>query len=149
MNNPAQDKINSPIAQIALKTFGIPTASTQAGIAKTKIVLNTLRKNVSAVSASPIISARNNQPMNRLKFERKWKRLTIISIQHISQRQTLQWRSTKVADPIRDSNMRPVPTIRQRIRKIPRSAALERDERQEAVEAVFRLVDASVAFRQS
>ena len=87
--------------------------------------------------------------MNRLKFERKWKRLTIISIQHVSQRQTLQWRSTKIADPIRDSNMRPVPTIRQRIRKIPRSAALERDERQEAVEAVFRLVDASVAFRQS
>lgn len=41
-----------------------------------------------------------------------------------------------------------MPTIRQRIRKIPRPAALERDKRQKAVEAVFRLVYSSVALRQ-
>jgi hypothetical protein len=57
MNTPAQDKINNPIAQMALKTFGIPTASTQAGIANTKIVLKTFRRKVSAVSESPTISA--------------------------------------------------------------------------------------------
>jgi hypothetical protein len=49
--------MNSPIAQIALKTFGIPTASTQAGMAKTKMVLNTFRRKVSAVNESPTISA--------------------------------------------------------------------------------------------
>jgi hypothetical protein len=57
MNTPAQEKTNSPIAQIALNTFGMPTASTQAGIAKTKIVLNTFRRKVSAVKESPTISA--------------------------------------------------------------------------------------------
>jgi hypothetical protein len=57
MNTPAQEKTNNPIAQMALKTFGIPTASTQAGIAKTKIVLNTFLRKVSAVSESPTISA--------------------------------------------------------------------------------------------
>ena len=49
--------MNNPIAQIVLNTLGMPTASTQAGIAKTKIVLNRFRKKVSAVSESPTISA--------------------------------------------------------------------------------------------
>lgn len=48
--------MNNPMAQIVLKTFGMPTAATQAGIAKTKIVLNRFRKKVSAVSESPTIS---------------------------------------------------------------------------------------------
>jgi hypothetical protein len=56
MNTPAHDKMNNPIAQIVLKTFGMPTAATQAGMAKTKIVLNRFRKKVSAVSESPTIS---------------------------------------------------------------------------------------------
>ena len=46
------------MAQIVLKTFGMPTAATQAGIANTKIVLNTFRKNVRAVRESPTISAK-------------------------------------------------------------------------------------------
>lgn len=49
--------MNNPMAQIVLNTFGMPTAATQAGIAKTKIVLNRFRKKVSAVSESPTISA--------------------------------------------------------------------------------------------
>lgn len=65
MNKPAQDRINSPMAQMALKTFGIPTASTQAGIAKTKMVLNTFRRKVRAVSESPTISEDHDQPKNR------------------------------------------------------------------------------------
>ena len=57
MKIPAHDKMNNPMAQIVLNTFGMPTAATQAGIAKTKIVLNRFRKKVSAVSESPTISA--------------------------------------------------------------------------------------------
>jgi hypothetical protein len=57
MNTPAQDKMNNPMAQIVLKTFGMPTAATQAGMAKTKIVLNRFLRKVSAVSESPTISA--------------------------------------------------------------------------------------------
>ena len=57
MKTPAHDKMNNPMAQMVLNTLGMPTASTQAGIAKTKIVLNRFRKNVSAVSESPTISA--------------------------------------------------------------------------------------------
>ena len=49
--------MNNPMAQIVLNTFGMPTAATQAGIAKTKIVPNRFRKKVSAVSESPTISA--------------------------------------------------------------------------------------------
>ena len=49
--------MTNPIAQIVLNTFGMPTAATQAGMAKTKIVLNRFRKKVSAVSESPTISA--------------------------------------------------------------------------------------------
>jgi hypothetical protein len=56
MKTPAQDKMNNARAPIVLKTFGMPTAATQAGIAKTKIVLNRLRTKVSAVSESPTIS---------------------------------------------------------------------------------------------
>ena len=57
MKIPAHDKMNNPMAQIVLKTFGMPTAATQAGMAKTKIVLNRFRRKVSAVSESPTISA--------------------------------------------------------------------------------------------
>ena len=57
MKIPAHDKMNNPMAQIVLNTFGMPTAATQAGMAKTKIVLNRFRRKVSAVSESPTISA--------------------------------------------------------------------------------------------
>lgn len=58
MKIPAHEKMNNAMAQIVLKTFGMPTALTQAGMANTKIVLNTFRRNVSAVRESPTISAK-------------------------------------------------------------------------------------------
>ncbi len=58
---PAKHSIAAPIAPIVLNTFGIPTAATQAGIAKTKIVLNKLRTTVNAVRASPMISSPHRQ----------------------------------------------------------------------------------------
>lgn len=58
MNTPDQDKMNNPMAQMVLKTLGIPMAATQAGMAKTKIVLKVFRRNVRAVRLSPTISMR-------------------------------------------------------------------------------------------
>lgn len=57
MNTAAKDKITTPIAPIVLNTFAMPTADIQTGMANTKIVLIVFRQNVTAVRASPIISA--------------------------------------------------------------------------------------------
>jgi hypothetical protein len=58
MKNTENDKMTKPNAPIMLKTFATPTAAIQAGMAKTKIVLNVFLTNVRAVSASPTISLR-------------------------------------------------------------------------------------------
>lgn len=61
MKTPDQEKINNAMAPMALKTFGMPFAFTQAGNAKTKIVLKVFLRNVTAVSESPTISGRHCQ----------------------------------------------------------------------------------------
>ena len=146
MKIPAHDKMNNPIAQIVLNTFGMPTAATQAGIAKTKIVLNRFRKKVSAVSESPTISA------SKSVFTAYWNvvaELTIISVQHVCQRYAHQRRHAKVADTVCNSHVRPMPSICQSIGKVPGSGALERYEGQEAVETELRLVDTVVSLREA
>ena len=150
MKIPAHEKMNNAMAQIVLKTFGMPTALTQAGMANTKIVLNTFRRNVSAVRESPTISAKRvsiyyHLPMNEFMLPK----LTIISVQHVRQRQTHQRRRAEVANTVCDSYMRPMSAVCQRIGKVPRPSALEGYERQETIKSELRLVDAVVSLREA
>jgi hypothetical protein len=74
---------------MVLKTFGMPTAVIQAGIAKTKMVLNTLRRKVSAVRESPTISVSESVSATFAEINLQIFKPTVISIEHIRQGQAL------------------------------------------------------------